>query len=223
MVLNKKWSFWFSIFYISGISLALAGNGEYLPSEEGFYGEIDFGTAYRSWLNDVTTLPGDLSRTGMVLASTRGNEGYAGGMVLGYQFSQNLSLEGIGFYLPRASFKFDSSANVPNLNINSFLYCASLRIRAQVTENTYIFGKLGAAYTYNKSNNAIASSDLSTDTQKSAFWNPLFDTGIELYVSPSWSINVQYMYIPGFHKASSNGFPAPDTQLLTVGIGYNMA
>src|SRR5690606_2443595 len=118
--------------------------------------------------------------------------------------------------------------DVPNssFSISGGLAYAAFKGTAPIYDNTYIFGKLGAAYTYNTASTGGAgfpSSSLNGSlTNQSNFWNPMFAAGIQYYFTPNWSVNVQYAYIPGYTRASSSRFIAPESQLVTAGLGYKM-
>lgn len=186
---------------------ALAGGPDYTPapSYAGIYAEGNIGYAIHNWLQDGST--NGLSST------SNGRGGFAGGVDVGYQFNQYFSVEGGWVYLPR----FKTTINhTTALKVNSGIAYGAVKVTAPIYENTYIFGKLGAGYVYNR-----ASGDLrSSATNKSDYWNPLWAAGVQYYFNQNLSINVQYMNIAGYHKASSSNFASPETHLFTVGLGY---
>lgn len=194
------------------------------PSYAGVYVELNAGYAYRPWVNNVTNDFGAANLLGGLTGVSNGNGGFTGGADLGYQFNQFLAIEGGWYYLPQVSGTFAASllgASAPSVNVSSGVAYAALKGNAPIANNTYLFGKIGAAYTYNSASNpGLVRTDVSGLTTNSNYWNPMFATGIQYYFTPSWSVNVQYAYIPGFEVSSSNRFIAPESQLITAGFGY---
>lgn len=201
-------------------SAAVAGGPDYIsaPSYAGAYVEDNVGYVYRPWRSDVTTVPGTPKNFGVLSSSSNGNGGFTFGGDLGYQFNQYFSVEGGWFYLPKAKFTIDPTT----FRINAGVAYAALKAMASVYENAYVFGKLGVAYTYNQSNVAFLSSDLTKVVRSSNYWNPLFAAGVQYYFTPNWSMNAQYTFVPGYRSASSSCFVAPVVHLFTVGIGYKL-
>ncbi|AKQ33864.1 outer membrane beta-barrel protein [Candidatus Coxiella mudrowiae] len=200
-------------------SAAVAGGPDYIPapSYAGVYVEGNVGYVYRPWKSDVTTLPGTLNNLGVLSSSSRGNGGFTFGGDLGYQFNQYFAVEGGWFYLPKAKF----TINPTTFTIKGGIPYAALKAMAPIYENTYVFGKLGVAYTYNQSSAASVTSDLiNFISPRSNYWNPLFSVGVQYYFTPNWSVNAQYTFVPGYRSASSSRFVAPVADLFTVGIGY---
>ncbi len=209
-----------SVASIATVSVGLAGEPEYTPSYTGFYIEGNAGYVYHPWLNDVTTFFGAVYSTGFVTGNSRGNGGFAGGVDLGYQFNEYVSIEAGWMYLARTSVTFAPALGGGTVSVNSGLAYAAFKGMAPIYENTYIFGKLGGAYTYNTFSLGIQSSNGVTNVTNTNFWNPMFAAGLQYYFTPEWSINFQYAYVPGYRRSSGTKTIAPDSQLITAGIGY---
>lgn len=209
---------------VGAMTAAVAGGPEYaVPSYAGVYVEGNLGYAYRPWENNVTTIFGLGNQVGVLSSTSNVNGGFTAGADIGYQFNQFFSVEAGWYYLPKISGKFGANiAGVTpiSVDVTSGLAYAAFKGTAPIYNNTYIFGKLGAAYTYNDANVRIPASSGTATTTQSNFWNPMLAAGIQYYFTPSWSVNVQYAYIPGYQQSSSSRFLAPESQLITAGLGY---
>lgn len=207
---------------VGAMTAALAGGVEYVtPSYAGFYIEANLGYAYRPWQDEVTNTLGAFNS--VLTFNSNANGGFTAGADLGYQFNQFVSIEGGWYYLPKVSATVNSDSSLSDnssVSISSGLAYAAFKGTAPVYNNTYIFGKLGAAYTYNNSTQNLSTSDGNGMTTQSNYWNPMLAAGIQYYFTPSWSVNVQYAYIPGYQLSSSSRFTAPESQLITAGLGY---
>lgn len=190
---------------------ALAGGPDYTPapSYAGIYVEGNIGYAIRNWLQDPLTPIAILSS---ISSTSNGRGGFAGGVDIGYQFNQYFSVEGGWVYLPRAKSTVNNAGSV---KINSGIAYGAIKLTAPIYENTYVFGKLGAGYVYNR-----LSGSLSSATSSSNYWNPLWAAGVQYYFNQNLSINLQYMNVAGYHRSSDSNFASPDTHLFTVGLGY---
>ena len=201
-------------------SAAVAGGSDYtsVPNYAGVYVENNVGYVYHPWRSDVTTIPGTPKSLDVLSSSSHGNSGFTFAWDSGYQFNQYFSVEGGWFYLPEAKF----TVNPTTFKIKGGVAYAALKGMASVYENTYVFGKLGAAYAYNRSSVAFLSSDLTKVVSRSNYWNPLFAAGVQYYFTPNWSVNAQYAFVPGYRSASSSCFVAPVAHFFTVGVGYEL-
>jgi opacity protein-like surface antigen len=218
---------------VGAMTAVLAGGPEYaVPSYAGFYIEGNLGYAYRPWQNNVPTIFGLANQLGILSSTSNINGGFTGGADIGYQFNQFFAIEGGWNYLPKVSGTVGADlvgVTPVSLSITSGLAYAAFKGTAPIYNNTYIFGKLGAVYTYNSSNvrlpstniiNNVTTGVVPTTTTQSNYWNPMLAAGIQYYFTPSWSVNVQYAYIPGFQQSSSSRFITPESQLITAGLGY---
>lgn len=202
-----------------GVTSAAVASGDYspAPSYAGVYVEGNVGYVYRPWISDVTTVPSALKKLGVLTSSSRGNSGFGFGADVGYQFNQYFAVEGGWFRLPKAKFTIKPAVN---FTIRGGVAYAALKAMAPIYENAYVFGKLGAAYTYNRSNAALLSSNTTALVKSSNYWNPLFAAGVQYYFNKSFSVNAQYMFVPGYRTSSAKRFVAPVAHFLTVGLGY---
>ncbi|MBW5803069.1 hypothetical protein FIV31_07375 [Coxiella endosymbiont of Ornithodoros amblus] len=208
-------------------SAALAGGPDYVPASSyaGVYLEGNLGYAYRPWRKDSTTVVGVLKQAELLGSSSRGNGGFTFGADLGYQFNQYFSVEGGWFYLPKVKLTtahvVDDVSVRKTYRVKSGMVYAALKGMAPIYENTYVFGKLGVAYTYNRANTGLPTNKIPTTfSSRSRFWNPLFAAGVQYCFTPNWSVNAQYTFVPGYRNASSKRFVAPVTHLFTIGLGY---
>lgn len=220
-----------SITSIGVASIAVAGGPDYVPtpSYAGVYIEGNIGYVYHPWQSDVTTVPGILKNFALISSSSGGDGGFTLGDSLGYQFNRHFALEGGWFYLPKAKF---TTVYPEVFTIKSGISYAAFKVMAPVYENTYVFGKLGVSYAYNRSRRTVLeSSDITTSvnsltgsvnnvTSSSNYWSPLFTAGVQYYFTPNWTINAQYAFIPGYRNMSSSSFVTPVTHLFTIGVGY---
>ena len=217
-------------------SAALAGGFDYVPAPSyvGMYVGSNLGYAYRPWLKDASTIVGFAKQAAVLGSASRGNGGFTFGGDLGYQFSQYFAVEGGWYYLPELKFTTNAKISPSKISplvagtydVKSGMAYGAFKGMAPVCANTYIFSKLGVAYTYNRSS---AASSVALPTleapfsvaPRSNFWNPLFAAGIQYYFTPNWSVNAQYTFVPGYRGVSSSRFAAvPAIHLFTVALGY---
>ncbi|PMB55033.1 outer membrane beta-barrel protein [Coxiella endosymbiont of Rhipicephalus microplus] len=208
---------------INVTSAAVASGLNYVPapSYTGVYVEGNIGYVYRPWKSDVMTALsgiGTLNNLDVLSTSFQGNGGFTLGGTLGYQLNQYFAVEGSWFSFPKVKFTINSTTFMMKCG-NPY---AAFKATAPIYQNTYVFGKLGVAYLYNRSSHALISSNLSNfDSRHSNYWNPLFSAGFQYYFTPNWSVNAQYTFVPGCQKSvSSTRFLAPVAHLFTVAIGY---
>lgn len=200
-------------------TLAIAGGPEYapMPTYAGVYIEGNAGYTTRNWEQDTSTSIGAASTIGVLTSPNNTTGGFTGGVDIGYQFNEYWSIEGGWFYLPRVSSVILGVGN----SINTGLAYGAIKGTLPVYENTYIFGKLGGGYTYNRLNNTtFASTNGVAAVNRSSYWNPIFALGIQYYFTPNWSANFQYLYNPGYHNSSSSNYAAPVANMFTAGVGY---
>ena len=215
-----------SIASVGVTSAALAGGPGYVSalssSYSGVYLESNLGYAYRPWRKNATIPVGNVAKQiGVLKNSSRGNGGFTVGTDLGYQFNQYFAVEGGWYYLPKLRFTtIHHAPRTISYTIKSGMAYAALKGIAPVYENTYVFGKLGVAYTYNQANPGIPTAKVPvTLVSRSDFWNPLLAAGVQYYFTPNWSANTQYTFIPGC-RHNSRRFAVPATNLFTVGLSY---
>ncbi|QTS83837.1 outer membrane protein [Coxiella endosymbiont of Amblyomma nuttalli] len=208
-------------------SAALAGGSDYVPapSYAGIYVEGNSGYTYRPWLKDASTIVGFAKQTAVLGNASRGNGGFTFGGDLGYQFNQYFAIESGWYYLPKLKFTTDvkiSPLVAGTYDVKSGIAYGAFKGMAPIYANTYVFGKLGVAYTYNRSSAALPTLKAPFNVaSRSNFWNPLFSAGVQYHFTSNWSVNAQYTFVPGYRGASSNRFSTvPATNLFTVGLGY---
>ena len=115
----------------------------------------------------------------------------------------------------------DTSGTTPvRVRMTSGLAYAALKGSIPVFSNASVFGKLGAAYTYDDSTPSIPSSDGTHRIASSYHWSPAFAAGAQYYMTPNFSMSAQYMYVPGDNAVLSDRFTTPAAQLFTLSAGY---
>jgi hypothetical protein len=187
----------------------------------GLYIEGSAGYAFRHWLSDSNFFSG-LDTDNTLANSSNGNGGFVGGLDAGYQFNKNFSVEAGWLYLPTTRFvdKPEAGNIADKYRITSNVGYADAKGSIPILAATAIFGKIGAAYTWNNSSADIPVSEGSDKVSTSSHWSPLFAAGIQHYFTPNCSLSVQYTYIPGDRLIANNHFLTPDTQLVTASLGY---
>ena len=196
------------------------------PTYAGVYIEGNAGYAARDWQNDGSTVYGVFHTVGLVTSKSALKGGFTCGVDLGYQFNEYFSVEGGWFYLPKSKASLGGTVGRAVFapvaaSISSGLAYGALKMTVPVYFNTYLFGKLGAGYTYNKVKGAtFPSTNFAGGVTRSNFWNPLWAAGAQYYFNPNLSINFQYTSVAGYHKSSGKNFFVPSANLFTVGLGY---
>lgn len=211
---------------------ALAGGPEYnsMAPSTGVYIDVDAGYAYTPWVTDQTTHIVNLeSLAGTTVSYTNKNGGFTAGADLGYKFNQYFGLEAGWEYLPQFKATY-SGTTAGTIKVNSGLAYAAFKLSAPLYHKLAAFGKLGAAYRYNKGSISgtgaqTLSNQFNAQGKSSNFWKPMFAAGLQYCITQSWSVHVQYAFVPGYHNTSSTGtsnknFVVPDANLITAGVGY---
>ncbi len=206
---------------------ALAGGPEYIPGYSGFYIEGSGGYAMRPWTRDVTTIPGRIHTAALMTGLSNANFGIIGAADIGYQCNQFIALEAGWFYLPKAAFTTRPAIAVNRIpmpasqfDIRGGIVYAALKGMALIYANTYMFGKIGSAYTYDTILSGVPNTNFTGTVTTTSFWNPIFAAGIQYYFTPNSSMSVQYAYVGGYRTGSQTRTFAPVSQMATVGIGY---
>lgn len=216
--------------------------GEMGPVQEKtryLYIEGNVGYANHPWQNDRTTTVGLENQLGVLRKLSNINGGAIGGVDAGYQFTPFLALEGGWSYLPRASYNRDRTVTLPvaqttftlpqglQVNINSGLAYIAAKGTIPLYNKLDAFGKLGAAYVYNKANVNVPASLVNSSTihttDHSNYWNALFGFGLQYSFLEHLTANVQYDFVPGYRQASASHFITPNIQLVTFGLGYKFS
>src|SRR3990167_2065293 len=208
-----------SVAIASIAAVALADEADYaqMTSYAGIYLEGSVGYVLRDWVQDASTPFGASNNANTFTGANATRGGFTGGFDLGYQFNENWALEGGWSYLPTAS----GNIGAANSRIGSGLAYGTLKGSLPIYDSTYVFGKLGAGYTYNDvTGNTFLSTDASRRVTTSDYWNPLFAFGVQYYFNSNVSVNFQYLYIPGYHSISTSNFFVPQADLFTVGVCY---
>lgn len=198
------------ILMMSAASLAAFGAAAYAggpadyaapqASATGLYLEGNVGYAWRDWQDmyyyktQTPNLDGVDNNTG----------GFAFIVDGGYQFNDYFSAE-VGYIW--------MTAPGNDNDVSSWSLYFGGKLQAPVYDDqTFIFGKLAAAYNYNGASAA-----------NTTYWSPLFAAGVQRYFTPNFSANIQYTFIPAYTDAdgtSGSVDNVPQSNILTVGVGY---
>lgn len=222
-------------FVISIPSIAMAGGAEYVtqqPVYSGLYFEGNAGGLIRNWAtNEPTQNYINLFQGGgpPFGAFNHGKGGFVGGLVLGYQWNEYFSAEfgwvrfvTTSYYVPTGFIVGAGS----RAKFRTWLGYLALKLDAPFfADNLFVFGKIGAAEMTNR-----VKFDFITAQGvpgKGDYWAPMFAFGFQYYINWNWSVNFQYMFVPGYPTIPIDGIlreaPTPSSNLLTLGLGYKLA
>lgn len=217
------------------IALVLAGGVEYRPPPpvySGFYFEGSLGAAFRDWEEEgLVQIYLGLAQGGVqngLGQFKNGKAGFVYGFDMGYQWTRLLSGE-IGWYdLSSMQYTVPDGYTVPpgnTMKFRNWLAYIALKFSYPIYEGLYVVAKLGAGYLdLRVKNSFIPALGL---PNRGDFWAPLFAFGLQYYFNWVWSINAQYMFMPGFTRRPTNGMiqkvPSPHSNIVTLGVGYKFA
>lgn len=226
MSLKKLFTIIVTLITSTFIITAIAGGpdiDDIPPSFDGLFFEVNIGYAHVDWRHyglGITNFTSVASPT----SNTVG--GISFGAVGGYQFDEFWSLEGGWYYLPRVS---GTTNNVSAIARGWFTYGA-LKLSMPVHPDIYVFGKFGAAVRYTRLSARAALNHTLTGQVlpiSAHYWAPVFAVGMQYYLSWNWSINVQYLRLPGYQRlvsaASTNRLNVPAVNLITAGLSVKFA
>ncbi len=224
---------------------AIAGGPDHMATPmpmyySGFYADFDIGWGGSRWSH---FLGGVMNPTGQALVSTlkgsvtkNGDGGFSWGGNLGYQFNQYFSVE-VGAY-DLESVKGTVGVSIPIQNNNPIpissgsvkvsswaLYMAG-KIAVPLFYHLDMFGKMGMAFRFlNYSGAGIANataieagSNHFINDQHYATW--LAGVGLQYWFTSNWSVNAQYLHIPGYNRAQEVAMQSPNVNLILGGMGY---
>lgn len=151
----------------------------------------------------------------------RGREGFAFGVVVGYQFSHLLSAEFNIINLPRVI-----GRDASNLTINVRSWLSVLFIRASFpiftklfhAQKVRFFAKLGAGARSLSYSGAGANGSYSEGV--SHYFTPVLAVGGVYRYDENSAVNLQYIYIPSRTSASNVKQQAPSASLFLAGVSY---
>ncbi|WP_423063511.1 outer membrane beta-barrel protein [Candidiatus Paracoxiella cheracis] len=151
------------------------------------------------------------------------------GFDIGYQWNRLFSAElgylrlsSMNYYVPLGVIIQDG--NLMRIRSRYVAYVA-LKFVYPIIQNLYVTAKLGAAYLDNEVTFSFI--PVSGLPQKADYWAPVFAFGLQYYFNWDWSINAQYMFLPGYPRRPLDGIfrkiPVPHANIVTVGVGYKFA
>lgn len=215
-------------------STLVAGGIEYIPDPpiySGLYFEAQAGYVSRDWEQEtavqlyLTSLQGNFTTVG---SYTGGRGGFTDGLVMGYQWYHYFSVEAGWNALPDMKYNIPTGSLVDvgnSVKVRTWFGYLAFKFAFPVYYQLYIMAKCGAAYVDNRvdltfipRNGVLKQGDYTT---------PMFAFGAQYYFGWNWSINLQYMFIPGYALRSQTGnlyiVPSPNSNMITLGAGYKLA
>jgi len=225
---------------------ALAGGPDRMATPmpmdySGFYADFDIGWGGSRWSH---FLGGVMNPTGQSLAAIwkgsvtkNGDGGFAWGGNLGYQFNQYFSFE-VGAYdlesvkgtvgvsiLPIPNPNPITESSCP-IKVSSWVLYVAGKMAVPLFYHLDMFGKMGMAFRFlNYSGAGIASaaaiavnSNHFINDQHYATW--LAGVGLQYWFTSNWSVNAQYLHIPGYNRAQEVAMQSPNVNLILGGMGY---
>jgi opacity protein-like surface antigen len=140
-----------------------------------------------------------------------GQGGMSWGVDAGYHIDNFSSIE-VGYYqLPKVSWSQPNSDTM-----NSWLGYAAAKFSMFVLDNpnSRLYSDAGIAYSASK---------LKSTEKQSNNTSMMFAVGWQYQIASHAAFNLQYMYIPGTDKKTSNHFRTPDISVITAGVSFNFA
>lgn len=231
---KKIITFLFISFISIGMTTVLAGGVEYIPPPpiySGFYIEANLGEAFRDWeqeglLQDYIAIAQGGTAFGRFV---NGESGFLYGFDIGYQWSRLFSAELGYFRLSSLEYTVPPGnvilfGNMMKIRSRYIAYIA-LKFNYPIFDGLYVFAKLGAAYLDTEVNFTFI--PVSGLPQKADFWAPVSAFGLQYYFNWNWSINAQFLFLPGYPRRPLDGIfrkiPVPHANIITVGVGYKFA
>jgi OmpA-OmpF porin, OOP family len=211
-----------------GMSVAMAGGPEPLtptapPEVPGFqptiYLDGNLGYAVMDWkeFNSVSgPVPFD-----RITSNSSG--GFTFGGDVGYQFAKYFGAEVGAYYLPRVKGRasdFDPFVFDKELRVNSWFAYFAGKIVVPVFDCIDLFGKIGVAYRHINFSGPGIDDGVSRSND---YWRPMFAAGGIYHINENWSVNAQYIRMPGYVHSHPLTRRSPPADLFTLGIGYQFA
>lgn len=213
---------------------AIAGGLGYTPTPpafSGIYFEGNVGFLVRNWeenlpvQNYITIFQGRGAPFGTF---NHGKGGFVGGLVIGYQWNKFFGAEiGWNRFVTTSYFipPYLQVAVGSEAKFRTWMGYFALKFLAPFyADRLFVFGKIGAADMTNRVK--LKFIPMVGVPQKGDFWAPLFAFGFYYLINWNWSVNFQYMFIPGLPTAPLAGnireAPMPPSDIVTVGLGYKL-
>jgi hypothetical protein len=216
----------FSVLAVAGSDTENPGQGQQsqvaeqqaMTSEVGLYAGVMMGGFYRN-MKDSLALAGAVKLDGR--SSTKwdwGRGGFNIGADIGYQFTDELSIEMGTIYLQPQKFKFTSGSGAASDSYCNTVYCyaagsytklstwttyVGVKVQTEIWRQLSVYTKLAAAYVNTRYRIHLASGsqligggsaadDAAADT---SYWAPAIAIGAEYRFANKWRASVQYMLI----------------------------
>lgn len=209
------------------------------PDYSGFYIDVDVGYGESDWghfAGGIFNPTGRAATPGTVTNNASG--GFAWGGDIGYAFNQYFGFE-LGAYdladvdgtvglgvSNGAELLPPPNPSSGNLRVESWILYAAGKLSIPLFENFDMFGKVGIAFRWldysgsgvNGPTAGALGARYFINNQHFATW--IAGVGLQYWFTPEWSMNVQYLHIPGYYKAQELAQQAPKVNLIVAGIGY---
>lgn len=227
---------------IVAASTAVAGGPDLMaapaPDYSGFYVDVDLGYGESDWTNFAGGVMNPTGRAASPGTVSNGQGGFAWGGDIGYQFNQYFGFE-VGAYdledvdgtvglgvSNNAAIMAPPAPSSGNVQVQSWVLYVAGKLSVPIFENFDIFGKVGIAFRWldysGPGVNGPTAGPLAAvffiNNQHYATW--LAGVGLQYWITPEWSVNVQYLHIPGYYKAQEISQQAPKVDLFLGGAGY---
>jgi hypothetical protein len=190
-------------------------------SQVSLYGGIMMGGYYRNMQNGLL-LAGAVKLSGNQPISTSWDQGQAGfslGIDLGYQFTDELSLELGTFYMQPQTLNFTSGsgsnssgtycntiycyANGSYTRLSTWTTYVGIKAQIELIRQLSVFTKLAAAYVDSRYRIHLASGSVlvaggtaaGDSATNSTYWAPAIALGAEYRLTETWRVSAQYMLV----------------------------
>jgi len=208
--------------------------------DSGIYVDVDAGWVQSNWSNfwggGLNTAPMVAGGRGTGSVTSNARSGFTWGGDLGYQFNRHFSAE-LGWYkLPTAAGSQGlviPMAGFAGLQIRSWALYFAGKISVPVYDDIDLFGKAGLAWrNLSYSGTSMSLPGVTNILGRTGhYWAPFLGFGGQWWITPEWSVNVQYLHIPAYTRNANVGMAvgvdiknqAPSANLVVGGVGYKFA
>lgn len=224
---------------------AMAGGPDVAPAPDysGFYVDGDVGWAGSYWndfVGGVFNPTGFAASAGVVQSG--GTGGFAWGGDIGYQFNEYYSFEVGAYSLRSVSGQVGNSSqsrgttvhppaqSAGPVKVSSWALYVAGKLAIPLFDNFDLFGKAGIAWRFlDYSGAALSQSPVPLSLGAPQTFNDihyatwLAGVGIQYWLTPQWSLNAQYLYIPGRGDLEDISQEAPNVHIVVGGVGYKFS
>ncbi|OGO95581.1 MAG: hypothetical protein A3F41_03960 [Coxiella sp. RIFCSPHIGHO2_12_FULL_44_14] len=158
---------------------------------------------------------------------SHGKGGFTLASALGYQWGQYIAAEVGAVRFPTMIYYVPAGVRVgqgSSARFRGWMSFIALKLNVPVVRGFYLFAKLGAGSIANSVKFEFI--PIAGLPQRGDYWAPITAFGMQYYINWNWSLNLQYLFVPGFARRPLDGLirksPAPDSYLITLGISYKI-